>query len=172
MERIPQLHRLPGPENSLLAGECPFRPHANLYQHLCHAVTGIEIVVYNQRFQALQLRDLLYTATRRLDPQRQTDCKFGALALLCLDLNGAAHHIHDVFGDGHAKACALGPADGGGPLPLKGRKDLLHKFLTHADPVVFDPELIQCAALGRSRKLLQPDRNRPARWGELDRIGQ
>ena len=172
MERIPQLHRLPGPENSLLAGECPFRPHANLYQHLRHTVAGIEIVVYNQGLQALQLRDLLYTALHGLDPQGQTDRKFGALALLCLDLNGAAHHIHDVFGDGHAKACALGPADGGGPLPLKGRKNLLHKFLTHADSIVLDPELIQRAALGRSRELLQPDRNRSACRGELDRIGQ
>ena len=172
MERIPQLHRLPGPENSLLAGECPFRPHANLYQHLCHAVAGIEIVVYDQGLQALQLRDLLYTALHRLDPQGQTDRKFGALALLCLDLDGAAHHVHDVLGDGHAKACALGPADGGGPLPLKGRKNLLHKFLAHADSVVLDPELIQCAALGRSRELLQPDRNRSACRGKLDRIGQ
>ena len=37
----------------------------------------------------------------------QADDKLAALALRCLHLDGAAHHIYDVFGDGHAKAGAL-----------------------------------------------------------------
>ena len=48
--------------------------------------------------------DLFHRAVLCLHPQRHTNDKLAALALRCLHLDGAAHHIHDIFGNGHAKA--------------------------------------------------------------------
>ena len=42
----------------------------------------------------------------------------------------------------NAKSCALGSAHSGSPLPLKRRKDLLYKFLTHADSVILYPDFV------------------------------
>ena len=95
----------------------------------------------------------------RLNPEWQTNNKFGAFALFCLNLNGSAHHIHNVLSDGHAKSCALGPADCGSTLPLKRSKDLLYKFLAHADSVILYPDLVQLTAFLCSRTLSDPDRN-------------
>ena len=142
MECIPKLHRLPCTQNSLLTGKCPFRTHSNLHKHLCHTVTGIKIVIYNQSLKTFQLCNLLYTVILRLSPKWQTDNKFCAFPLLCPDLNGTTHHIHNILGDGHAKSCALGSAHSGSPLPLKRRKDLLYKFLTHADSIILYPDLV------------------------------
>ena len=62
----------------------------------------------------------------RLNPKWQTNNKFGAFSLFCQNLNGTAHHIHNILGNGHAKPCTLDPADRGSTFPLKGRKDLLY----------------------------------------------
>ena len=172
MERIPQLHGLPGPEDGLLAGERPLRAHPHPDQHFGHAVAGVEIVIHHQSLQAFQLRDPLRTVVLRLDAQRHTDDKLGALARLCPDLDGAAHHIHDVLGDGHAQAGALDPAHGGASLPLKGIEDLFRKFRAHADAVVLDPDLILLPVLPGPRKLSEPDGDRSACRGELDGVGQ
>ena len=107
-----------------------------------------------------------------LDPQCQADNKFGAFSLFCLNFNGSAHHIHDILGNGHAKPCALGPADSRSPFPLKRRKNLLYKFGTHADSVIFYPDLIHFTASFCSRILSKPDRNSPSCRRKLDRIGQ
>ena len=98
--------------------------------------------------------------------------KLAALALRRLHLDGAAHHIHDVFGNSHAKAGALDPAYRGGALPLKRLKNLFGELLAHADAVVLDAELILPAAAHRSGKLPHPHRDRAARRGELDGVGQ
>ena len=172
MVGIAHLDGLPCAQHGLLAGEGPLRAHPHLDQHLGHAVAGVEIVVHHQRLQALQLGDLFHRAVFCLRAQRHTDDELGALALLCLHLDGAAHHIHDVFGDGHAKAGALDLADRGGALPLKGFKDLLGKLRAHADAVVLDAELILPEAVHRTRKLPHPHRDHAARRGELDGVGQ
>ena len=107
-----------------------------------------------------------------LHPQRHTNDKLAALALRCLHLDGAAHHIHDVFGDGHAKAGALDTADRGGALPLKRLKDFFGKFRAHADAVVLDAEFVLPAAAHLPGKLAYPHRDRAARRGKLDGVGQ
>ena len=102
----------------------------------------------------------------------QADDKLAALALRCLHLDGAAHHIHDIFGNGHAKAGTLYPAYRGGALPLEGFKDLLRELLAHTNAVVLDAELILPAAAHLTGKLPHPHRDRAARRGKLDGVGQ
>ena len=108
----------------------------------------------------------------RLSPEWQTDDKFGTFPLLCPNVNGATHHIHNILGDGHAKSCALSPAHSRSPLPLKRRKDLLYKFLAHADSGILHPNLVQFTASLEPRILFQPDRNGSASRSKLDCIGQ
>ena len=54
----------------------------------------------------------------------------------------------------------------------KGLKDLLGKFRAHADAVVLDTELVLPAAAHLTGKLPHPHRDRAARRGKLDGIGQ
>ena len=108
----------------------------------------------------------------RLNPKWQTNNKFSPFALFCLDLNASAHQIHNILGNGHAKPCSLGSADCGSPLPLKRRKDLLYKFLTHADSVILYPDLVQSTAFCCPRELFQPNRNGTSCRCKLDCIGQ
>ena len=169
---IAHLDGLPRAQHRFLAGKGPLRAHSHLDQHLCHAVAGVEIVVHHQSLQAFQLGDLFHRAVLCLHPQRHTNDKLAALALRCLHLDGAAHHIHDVFGDGHAKAGALDTADRGGALPLKRLKDFFGKFRAHADAVVLDAELVLPAAAHLPGKLAHPHRDRAARRGKLDGVGQ
>ena len=142
MECITQLYRLPCTKNRLLTRKCPFRTHSNLCKHLCHAVTGIKIIVYHQCLKTFQRWDLLYTMMLRLDPQRQSYNKFRTFALFCLNPNISAHHIHNILGNGHTQSCTLSPADCGTSLTLKRRKKFLYKFLTHTDSVILYPDLI------------------------------
>ena len=107
-----------------------------------------------------------------LSAHGQTDDKLAALALRRLHLDGAAHHIHDVLGDRHAKAGALYPADRGGALPLEGLKDLVGELLAHADAVILDAELVLPAAVHFTGKLPHPHRDCAARRGKLDGVGQ
>ena len=172
MVGVAHLDGLPRAQHCLLAGERPLRAHPHLDQHLCHAVAGVEVVVHHQCLQAFQLGDLFHRTVLRLRSQRYTDDKLGALALLRLDSDGAAHHIHDVFGDGHAKSGALYPAYCGGALPLKRLEDLLGKLRTHADAVVLDAKLVLPAAAHLSGKLPDTYRDRAARRGKLDGVGQ
>ncbi len=88
------------------------------------------------------------------------------------DLDGAAHHIHDVLGDGHAQTGTLDLAHGGASLPLKGIEDPLRKLRAHADAIVLDPDLILLPALPGPRQLSEPDGDRSACRGELDGVGQ
>ena len=106
----------------------------------------------------------------RLKPKWQTDNEFSTFALLCLNLNRSAHHIHNILGNGHAKPCTLSPADCGSALSLKRRKNLLYKFRTHSDSIILYPDLVQFNALYRPRELLQPDRNRSSCGSKLNCI--
>ena len=108
----------------------------------------------------------------RLNPKWQTNNKFSTFSLFCMNLNGTAHHIHNVLGNGHTKPCALGPADSGSPLSLKGRKYLLHKFLTHANSVILYPDFVQSTAFLCPRTLSDPDRDGSSGWCKLDCIRQ
>ena len=108
----------------------------------------------------------------RLCAHGQADDKLGALALRRLHLDGAAHHIHDVFGNRHTEACALYLAYRGGALPLKRLKDLLGKFRAHAYATVLDAELILTIAVHLTGQLPHPHRDRAARRSKLDGVGQ
>ena len=169
---IAHLDRLPRTQHRFLAGKGPLGAHAHLDQHLCHAVAGVEVVIHHQCLQALQLGDLFHRALLGLCAHGHADGKLGALALRCLHLDGAAHHIHDVFGNCHTEAGALNSAYRGGALPLEGFKYLLGKLLAHADAVILDAELILSAAAHFTGKLPHPHRDRAARRGKLDGVGQ
>jgi len=108
----------------------------------------------------------------RLSSKWQTDYKFGAFALLCLNLNSTAHHIHNILGNGHSKSCTLSPADCGSTLPLKRRKNLLYKFLTHTDSIILNPDFVQLTAFLCSMTLSDPNRNGSSCRCKLNCIGQ
>ena len=60
----------------------------------------------------------------------------------------------------------------GGALPLEGLKDLFGKLRAHADAVILDAELVLSAAAHLTGKLPHPHRDRAARRGKLDGVGQ
>ena len=104
---IAHLDGLPRTQHRFLAGKGPLGAHAHLDQHLCHAVAGVEVVIHHQCLQALQLGDLFHRAVLRLRAHRHTDDKLASFALRRLHFDGAAHHIHNVFGNRHTKTGAL-----------------------------------------------------------------
>lgn len=63
------------------------------------------------------------------------------LVPLAGDGDGAPHLIHDVLGDGHTQAGALGALDPGAVLPGKGVEDLLLELFRHTDAGVPDDEV-------------------------------
>ena len=67
---------------------------------------------------------------------RGADLKAGALAGGTLHADGAAHQVHDVFGDGHAKAGALHLVGAGALFAGKGVKKGLLVGLAHANAVI------------------------------------
>ena len=96
-----------------------------------------------------------------------------AIAQLALHLNGAAHGVHDVLGDGHAQAGALGLMHPGVILPDKGLKDPRPELRRHADAVVLDAEMDTDEVLPLLRRLLvHGDLDPPLFGGELDGVAQ
>ena len=172
MESIVQLHGLSGPQHRFFAGERPLGAHPHLDQHFGDAVAGVEVIVHHQRFQPLQLGDGIHHTARGLQAQRQDNDKLGALVLFGMYRDGAAHHVDDVFGDGHAQTGALNAADRGGALPFKGFKDALGKFGAHTDTGILDPDFVLPHALRCAVNLPHPHRHRPAGGRELDGVGQ
>ena len=98
--------------------------------------------------------------------------EFAALARFAFDRDGAAHHIHDVLGDGHTQAGTLNAADGGAFLPAERLKDVLLELFAHTNAIVLDAELIAATALGRTVLLGNADADRTACGSELDGVGQ
>ena len=121
---VPLVRGQAGAQHRLLAGGGPIRAHTDGGQHFGDAGAGVEIVVRHQRPQPLELGDLLLPHRAGAGLEVEGDGEGGALALLAGHGDGAAHHVHNVFGDGHAKPRALDAADGAGPLPLKGVEDV------------------------------------------------
>ena len=98
--------------------------------------------------------------------------EFAALARFTFNRNGAAHHIHNVLGDGHTQAGTLNAADGGAFLPAERLKDVLLERFAHTNAIVLDAELIAATALGRTVLLGNADADRTACRSELDGVGQ
>ena len=169
---IAHLDGLPRAQHRLLAGKGPLGAHPHAGQQLGHAVAGIEIVVDDERLESGELLDPFLAAAAGLQAQRQADDELGAAALLGLHLDRAAHHVDDIPGDGHAEAGALNAADRRGALALERLEDALRERRAHADAGVADAELILRAAVQRPGELTDADRDRAARRGELDRVGQ
>ncbi len=90
------------PIDRFLSGGGPLRPHADLGQHPAYALTAVAVVVHHDGPQPLQLLDLGRVPLGILELQAQLHLELAALPLLALDGDGAAHHLHDVLGDGHA----------------------------------------------------------------------
>ena len=98
--------------------------------------------------------------------------ELAALAFLAVDGDLAAHHVHQIFGDGHAQARALDAADRAGILAGEGLKDMLLELRAHADAVVLDAELVVGKAVRGGGLLDNADADGAAGAGELDGITQ
>ena len=157
-------------EDRLLARSRPIRAHVDVAQHLANAAAGVDVVVDDQRTRAFELWDRLgfRRLIRKLHVQRYSER--GSLPLLAFRGDAAAHHPHDVLGDGHAKASALDAADRGRAFPGKGVEYVLDEFLGHADAGVFDGEHVGRVALARTRLLDEVDDDIPANRRELDGV--
>ena len=97
MKCIVDLYGLSCPKNCLPAGNRPFRSHADTQQHLCHAVTGVEIIIHNERLQSFQFLDLFYLFLCRLQTQIHADHELRSFALFRMNLNGTTHHVNNIL---------------------------------------------------------------------------
>ena len=82
----------------------------------------------------------------------QADDKLGALVLLGLHLDRAAHHLDNIPGDGHAEAGSRIRLT----VEVRSRSNGSKIFCanpTHADAVVADTELVLCTVAHGSGKL-------------------
>ena len=104
---IVRLHRA---QDGFLAGGRPVGFHLNFPQHFAYAHAGLCIIIHNQCTGAFQARNRRIFHRFRTNLAVQGDRKLAALSLLALDGDGSAHHIYDVFRDGHAKARTLNAA--------------------------------------------------------------
>ena len=102
-----RLHRA---QDSFLAGGRPVGFYLNFPQHFAYAHAGLCIIIHNQCTGAFQARNRRIFHRFRTNLAVQGDRKLAALSLLALDGDGSAHHIYDVFRDGHAKARTLNAA--------------------------------------------------------------
>ena len=67
---------------------------------------------------------------------------FGANIFLAQNADRTAHHIDNIFRDGHAKACSLNTAYRRRIHTGKRRKNLLQEIFTHADTIILHKELV------------------------------
>ena len=74
------------------------------------------------RDRSFQLRELLGLHLLSAECEAEIYDEFAALARFTFNRNGAAHHIHNVLGDGHAQTGTLNAADGGAFLPAERLK--------------------------------------------------
>ena len=172
MVRVPLLVCALGPVDRLPAGGSPLRAQPDLFEHLTHAVTGVQVIVHHQGPQPLQLLDLGGVFFHILEPQAEFHGKCAAPARRALHLDGAAHHLHNILGDGHAQAGALDAALGGGALPLKWVKDVLDKLRRHTDAVVLHRKDIVPIAVAEGGFLADPEGDHPPGGGILHRVAQ
>jgi len=71
--------------------------------------------------------------------QMQTDGEYGALLLMALDINAAAHGVHDALDDGKTEAAAGGSGIGR-ILLCKRFKDVRQELLGNAAALILDRE--------------------------------
>ena len=94
------------------------------------------VVLHQQDFLYRQRMPPAFThdkARRRQGPEAEIRGKDTALAHHALDFNGAAHHIHDAFGNAQTQPDAVDAAEGGILLPAERLEGPGQKFLTDAD---------------------------------------
>ena len=101
----------------------------------------------------------------------QTDNKFCAFTVFRMNLDGAAHHIYDVFGNSHTKTCTLNFADGGGTLTFKWIKNFLCELPAHSNTSIFHTDFVQAFTLYGMRNLRHPNGYGSSSGSKLYRIG-
>ena len=131
---MPLLHH---PEGAL-GVHGPLRVDADSLQGLHRALTQLLIVVYHQHIPVRQ--DHVRLLDHGLE-QVHAHVELRPLAQLALHLNGAAHGVHNVLGDGHAQSGALGAADPGVVLPDKGFEDFGLELRGHANAGVLNAKV-------------------------------
>ena len=107
-----------------------------------------------------------------VDGEGEHHVKAAALAGLALDLDGPAHQVHDVLGDGHAQAGALDLVGHGVLRPGEGLEDVGHKLRRHAIAVVLHRDAEGGVAGFVTGQLRQVKAHVPAIGGILHRVGQ
>ena len=155
-----------------LAAGGPVGPHADVPKHFADRAAGIHVIIHHQSANALELFD--FPILRRIVAQAELEVhdEFRAATHFALHFDGTTHHIHNVFGDGHAKAGALDATDGGTLLAGKSFEEMLLEILAHADAIVFHMDFILCIALQLHRILFHAYSHRATGIGELQRITQ
>ena len=148
-----QLGSVLGAKDGFFAGSGPVRAHADAAEHLAYAAAGIDVIIHHQRTGARQLGNRFVEDGLAGETHVQGDDELGALAFLAFYGDGAAHHVYDIFRDGHAKAGALDATDSGGKFSGKGVEDMGNKFFRHADAIVFDGEFVGGVAFLRAKLL-------------------
>ena len=129
---------LPGHADGLLPAEGPLGPDPDLLQGVGGGAAELLVVVHQQHVPGGQ-PEALHVVRGGLQVQGHVEA--ASLVPLAGNGDGAPHLIHDVLGDGHAQAGALGALDPGAVLPGKGVEDLLLELLRHADAGVLDDEV-------------------------------
>ena len=172
MEFIVDLNRLSCTQNSPFSRNRPFRPHSHTQQHLCDTVTGFKIIIHHKCFKAFQLHNPFLFLISRNKPKLQLNNKFASFSLLCHQIDGPAHHINNIFCNGHAKTGSLYPAYRRSPFPFERIEDLLCKLFTHTDTGIFDADLIASLALRCIWKLGYTYRHHTSGSREFNGIGQ
>ena len=113
MVGIPFVKRALRPVGRFSSRRRPFRAHTDLLEHLAHAGACVEVIVYNQCTQAGQLFDHFRFFFRVLQLQAEFNRKCASLAFFAFHTDLAAHHIYDIFRDGHAQPGSLDTGLGG-----------------------------------------------------------
>ena len=118
----------------------PLGLHAQVIQH---PAAGLQTDIVVIRHQHVQIHKLIIPDLRGvLELQIHGDREAGADAQGAFDLDVAAHHADDIPADGHPQAGALDLVHPAVRSSGKGLKDLVDKFLAHADAVVLKDKFI------------------------------
>ena len=92
----------------------------------------------------------------QIQSEHKSDSKLCTYPLLTLHVNRAVHHIDNIFCDSHPKTGSLDSADRRISFTLERFKNMVYKFLAHANTCIFNIELIIGISFGRSGFLGDP----------------
>ena len=143
--------------------------HAHGFERVGRRLQEDRIVVHDEHIQRFQAQILaLPVGNGDVDFDREGR----ALARGALAVDGAAHQVHHLLGDGEAQARALNAVDAAVRLAGEGLVHLLHERRGHADAIVRHG-VAELHAAGHAALLLaQVHAHAAAGLGVLDGVGE